>query len=147
MEPNQGDQQSVATIEDVSFDDMSEPSKPAQGFDGKSALKHAYSGNHISDNSQFMSRGSMQEIYAMTATQRVFETITVDIETQSFHNVYQTLIDKRDMSQASLRELWRQKFLNEPLKDGQTVHARVNIMILDVLYIADENYEVFDSAK
>ena len=89
----------------------------------------------------------MQEIYAMTATQRVFETITVDIDTQSFHNVYQTLIDKRDMSQASLRELWRQKFLNQPLKDGQTVHARVNIMILDVLYIADENYEVFDSAK
>lgn len=89
----------------------------------------------------------MEEIYAMTATQRVFETITVDIDTQSFHSVYQTLIDKRDMSQASLRELWRQKFLNQPLKDGQIVHARVNIMILDVLYIADENYEVFDSAK
>ncbi len=83
----------------------------------------------------------------MTATQRVFETITVDIDTQSFHNVYQTLCDKRDMSQSSLKELWRQKFLNQPLEDGQTVRARVNIMILDVLYIADENYEVFDSAK
>ena len=44
VQPNEGDQQSVAEIEDVSYDDMSGPRKPSVGFDGISALNPDNSG-------------------------------------------------------------------------------------------------------
>lgn len=77
----------------------------------------------------------------------MFETIEVDINQQTFQDVYQTICDNRDMSELSLSSMWHSKFLNEPLKDGQQVTAQTQIVILDVLYVEDSNYEVFDSSK
>ena len=85
------------------------------------------------------------QLMRMTTIRRVFEKFDVDINAHSLQDLYNELLNRRDLSEESLTLMYT-SVINPPLQKGQLVQARVVFTIDDTYGQIDESLvTVFDS--